>query len=148
MLGRRLRAYLWTLLGTARAFRGAGRFDARLPRLQDLDYFIRFIQGGGTLVVPPGAETLCRYHKSDIGRDAREIRRCNRLIFEKYRPGLQAYGPAFLKTIRYNADSLSARYAKNNGERLSRGLYLGRAIAAHPKRAIGAARHWLAREGD
>ena len=83
MLGRRLRAYLWTLLGTARAFKAAGRFDERLPRLQDLDYFLRFIQGGGALVVPPGEESLCRYHKSDLGRDAGEIRRCNRLIFEQ-----------------------------------------------------------------
>ena len=56
MLGRRLRAYLWTLLGTARAFKAAGRFDERLPRLQDLDYFLRFIAAGGTLVVPPGNE--------------------------------------------------------------------------------------------
>ena len=45
MLGERLRAYLWTLLGSAEAFKAVGRFDERLPRLQDLDYFIRFVRG-------------------------------------------------------------------------------------------------------
>jgi glycosyltransferase involved in cell wall biosynthesis len=146
MLGQRLRAYLWTLLGPAASFRAVGRFDERLPRLQDLDYFLRFVAGGGALEVPPVRRALCRYHKSDLGRDAAEIRRCNRLIHDKYRPALQAYGPAFLKTIRYNAERLSARYAANNGARLMSGWYLGRSVVAHPKRAVGAARFWLARE--
>lgn len=147
MLGRQLRAYLWTLLGTAAAFRGAGRFDERLPRLQDLDYFLRFVQGGGTLAVPPSRGTLCRYHKSDIGRDAHEIRRCNRLIFEKYRASLQSHGPGFVKTIRGNAESLSARYAKNNGDQMGRGYYLMRAFAADPRRLVGSVRLRLSRLG-
>ena len=148
MLGQRLRAYLWTLLGTAASFRAVGRFDERLPRLQDLDYFVRFLQAGGRLVVPPHKGALCRYHKSDLGRDAAEIRRCNRLIFEKYRPWLQAYGPAFLKTTHYNSERLSARYAGNNGARLLSGYYLGRAFLAHPKRALGAMRYHLLQGGE
>jgi glycosyltransferase involved in cell wall biosynthesis len=143
MLGQRLRAYLWTLLAPAEAFLRVGRFDERLPRLQDLDYFVRFVRGGGRLVVPPHEGALCRYHKSDIGRDAGEIRRCNRLIYEKNRSALQAYGPAFDKTIRYNAERLSARYAGNNGARSLAAWYLARAFLAHPKRALGALRHNL-----
>lgn len=143
MLGLRLRAYLWTLLGSAQAFRAAGRFDERLPRLQDLDYFMRFLSTGGILSAPPGREALCCYHKSDIGRNATEIRSCNKLIMTKYLPHIRPYGPAFLKTIRYNAERLSARYAANNGGRLLAGYYHSRAIAAHPRRAIGAMRRQL-----
>lgn len=140
MLGQRLRAYLWTLLGPAAAFRAVGRFDERLPRLQDLDFFIRFVESGGRLDVPPGRKALCCYHKSDLGRNAAEIRRCNRLIEAKYRPKLQAYGPAFLKTIRYNAERLSARYAGSNGARVLNRYYWLRALAAHPRRTVGALR--------
>ncbi|MCB1351977.1 MAG: glycosyltransferase family 2 protein [Rhodobacteraceae bacterium] len=147
MLGRKLRAYLWTLLGTAESFRAAGRFDERLPRLQDLDYFLRFVLGGGTLTVPEKTRALCLYHKSDLGRNAREIRRCNRLIRDKYNPHLRIYGPAFLRTIRYNADMLAARFAGNNGERLKQLYYMGSAVADHPKRAVGAMRHHLLRAG-
>lgn len=147
MLGQRLRAYLWTLLATAEAFRKVGRFDERLPRLQDLDYFVRFVRAGGELVAPRHKAALCRYHKSDVGRDAAEIRRCNTLIFEKNRPALLGYGPAFVKTIRYNAERLSARYAGNNGARGQAAWYLGRAFAAHPRRAIGALRHNLRKSG-
>ena len=143
MLGLRLRAYLWTLLGSARAFRAAGRFDERLPRLQDLDYFMRFLSAGGILSAPPGREPLCCYHKSDIGRSATEIRNCNKLIMAKYLPHIRPYGPAFLKTIRYNAARLSARYAANNGRGLLAGYYHSRAFAAHPRRAIGAMRQKL-----
>lgn len=143
MLGQKLRAYLWTLLGTREAFRIAGRFDERLPRLQDLDYFIRFVLAGGEMTVPPRTEALCRYHKSDVGRNATEIRACNSLIFRKYRPHFQNYGPSFMKTIRYNADMLSARFARNNGALFLNLYYIGNATLAHPKRAIGAARFHL-----
>ncbi len=143
LLGHKLRAYLWTLMGTAQAFRSAGRFDERLPRLQDLDYFIRFVLGGGELTAPRSAKPLCRYHKSDVGRNAQEIRACNALIFRKYWPHLQTYGPSFLKTIRFNADMLSARFSRNNGSQLGNLYYIGRATLAHPKRAVGAARYHL-----
>ncbi len=143
MLGQRLRAYLWTLLAPAEAFRRVGRFDERLPRLQDLDFFIRFVRGGGQIVVPPGKEALCRYHKSDLGRDAAEIRRCNALIFEKYRPVLQGFGPAFVRTIQYNAERLSARYAENNGAGFLGRYYMARSWMAHPRRAFGAFRYQM-----
>ena len=147
MLGSKLRAYLWTLLGQASSFRAIGRFDEELPRLQDLDFFIRFVRAGGVLAAPPGREALCRYHKSDLGRDAAEIRACNRRIFAKYRSSFEGYGPDFLAGIRYNAETLSARYAKNNGDTLTRARYLARAFVADPKRTLGLARRWLAQGG-
>lgn len=143
MLGDRLRAYLWTLLGKAETFRAVGRFDEELPRLQDLDYFIRFVRAGGRITAPPGREALCCYHKSDLGRNAAEIRRCNARIVEKYRPTIEGYGRGFVSTIRYNAETLSARYAKNNGAQLTRSYYLARAFLASPRRTLGLARRWL-----
>lgn len=141
MLGQKLRAYLWTLLGTARAFKIAGRFDERLPRLQDLDYFAHFMLAGGVLVNTATSDPLCRYFKSDLGRNAQEIRNCNRLIYQKYQPHLQAFGPSFLKTIRYNAEMLSARYSENNGARMLTSWYSTRAFVAHPRRYIGGMRY-------
>jgi glycosyltransferase involved in cell wall biosynthesis len=148
LLGADLRAYLWTLLGSAETFRAVGRFDQRLPRLQDLDYFIRFLRAGGILAVPPQQEALCCYHKSDLGRNAAEIRRCNRLVFEKYRTSFERYGPDFLAMVHYNAETLSARYAKNNDDQVSRAYYLLRAFAANPRRSLGLARRWIAQGGS
>jgi hypothetical protein len=59
--GAQLRAYLWTLLGTANAFRIAGYFDERLLRLQDLDYFVTFLRAGGRIETPLENKALCRY---------------------------------------------------------------------------------------
>jgi GT2 family glycosyltransferase len=135
---------LWTLLARASSFREVGPFDEQLPRLQDVDYFVRFIRAGGTLVTPPYAGALCRYHKSDLGRSAHEIRQCNKSIFEKNRTSLEQYGREFVSTVRYNAETLSARYAKNNRNTLGRAYYIARAFGADPKRASGLTRQWVA----
>ncbi|WP_299509864.1 glycosyltransferase [Cypionkella sp.] len=112
--GARLRAYLWTLLGTRRAFQIAGRFDERLPRLQDLDYFLRFVRAGGRIITPPEKEALCCYFKSDVGRNAREINICHRLILAKQAPVINEYSPALQSKLNYKANSLAARFARNN----------------------------------
>lgn len=143
MLGDKLRAYLWTLLGTASSFRAVGRFDEALPRMQDLDFFLRFVRAGGALVAPPGRQALCRYHKSDVGRDAGEISRCHARILAKYRTSYQAYGRDFLAAVRYNGETLAARYAKNNGDNAVRGYHLARAFVASPRRTAGLLRGWL-----
>ena len=143
LLGDTLRAYLWTLVGSAASFKAVGKFDERLPRLQDLDYFIRFVRAGGQLSAPERDNPLCLYKKSDLGRNAKEIRQCNQLIFEKYRPSIERYGRGFESDIRYRAETLSARYAKNNGEAMTRAYYLSRAFAANPKRTLGLAKRWM-----
>jgi len=56
LLGKNLRAYLWTVLCEAGSLRDVGRFDENLGRLQDLDYFIRFVLKGGVLVSAGGSE--------------------------------------------------------------------------------------------
>jgi glycosyltransferase involved in cell wall biosynthesis len=144
ILGDRLRAYLWTLLAPASTFRAVGRFDEQLPRLQDVDYFLRFVRSGGIITNLPYRKAFCRYHKSDLGRSAREIRRCNQSIFEKHRTSFERYGREFLSGARYKAETLSARYAKHNGDNLSRIYYIGRAFVANPRLAFGLVRRWVA----
>jgi glycosyltransferase involved in cell wall biosynthesis len=142
-LGQQLRCYLWTLLGPASTFRAVGRFDEQLPRLQDVDYFIRFVRAGGILTNTPHQRALCRYNKSDLGRCAHEIRQCNEILFEKYRASHEQYGREHLSVVRYNAETLSARYAKFNHNTLGRAYYLARAFAANPQLASGLTRRWV-----
>lgn len=137
LLGTHLRAYLWSLLCPARSFKELGGFDEQLPRLQDLDMFIRFIASGGRLQKPQlsAPRALCVYEKSDVGRDAEQIRACNERIFAKHEPLFRRYGPAFVKQTRLRAELLSARFAKNNGDRRLFAYFMTRAFLRAPLRA-------------
>ncbi len=130
--GERLRAYLWTLLGSAQAFRSAGLFDDRLPRLQDLDYFLAFVRGGGRIVAPDDTRALCCYFKSDSGRDARQVRASHHLILDKLAPLTARHGAGFQAGLRFRAEMLAARYAGANGLRGMQAACLARAAAAAP----------------
>lgn len=132
LMGKSLRGYLWTVLAPASAFERVGRFDEDLPRLQDLDYFIRFVKAGGRLTRPPVRQALCVYEKSDIGRNAREIRACNDRVFDKHRDAFDRHGRKFVRMRRFEAELHSARFAANNRNRGLLGLYLLRAFRAHP----------------
>lgn len=132
LTGERLRAYLWTLLGSAQAFRAAGLFDDRLPRLQDLDYFLAFVRGGGRIVAPPGGGALCCYFKSDTGRNAREVRASHHLILDKLAPVTVRYGAGFQQGLRFRAELLAARFAGNNGLRRFQAACLLRALLVSP----------------
>lgn len=130
--GNVLRAYLWTLLGHASAFRTAGLFDTRLPRLQDLDYFLAFVSNGGRLVTPSTTDPLCRYVKSDIGRSAADVRASNYLILAKHAAAISHYGPSFRKYLSYRAEHLAARFARSNGQVALQAACLARAAVAAP----------------
>jgi len=137
LLGQQLRAYLWSLLCPTTSFKELGGFDDQLPRLQDLDMFIRFIASGGRLAKPEFAapRALCVYEKSDVGREAAQIRACNERIFAKHEPLFRRYGPAFVKQTQLRAELLSARFAKNNGDRRLFAYYMTRAFLRAPVRA-------------
>ncbi|WP_226551421.1 glycosyltransferase family A protein [Celeribacter naphthalenivorans] len=115
--GDKLRAYLWTLLGTKESFTLTSRFDERLTRLQDLDFFLSFVRAGGRLVSAGTDRPLCCYFKSDIGRNAHEIRQCYDTIFAKHHAALLGHGRGFARRTRAKADFVAARFARNNGER-------------------------------
>lgn len=133
LIGNQLRAYLWTLLGTAKAFRIAGKFDERMPRLQDLDYFLNFARRGGRIEVPPSRAALCCYFKSDIGRNAAEVHAAYKLILKKHRPALLRYSAAFESELHYKALRLAERFAQSNGNRVLAARYLAKAILTNPR---------------
>ncbi|RDE08059.1 glycosyltransferase family 2 protein [Pelagibacterium lacus] len=132
MVGRNLRAYLWTLLAPAEAFRAVGPFDLNLPRLQDLDFFLRFVLKGGEIIKPAGRAPLCVYHKSDTGRDADQIRACNQYVFEKHRPVYERYGRAFVQGRLFEMDLLGARIALKNKDMRKGTGFLARASLRKP----------------
>jgi len=132
LMGSNLRAYLWTLLGSAESFKCVGYFDERLARMQDLDYFIRFVSHGGVIRNIEGNHTYCVYHKSDVGRNADEIRACNALIYDKHRVIFNRYGENFKKMRLYNMDMLAARFAQNNKDKGKARYYLWNAFKNRP----------------
>ncbi|HET7717207.1 MAG TPA: glycosyltransferase family 2 protein [Bauldia sp.] len=133
LIGTDLRAYLWTILAPARTFADVGWFDERLPRLQDLDYFLRFVLKGGRILEPGGEDALCVYHKTDLGRSADQIRECNAYIFDKYRVLYNRYGTRFLKTRLFHMEMHSARFAANNEDYPKANRYMWRAARAKPR---------------
>ncbi|PTQ74997.1 glycosyltransferase family A protein [Celeribacter persicus] len=135
-VGDRLRAYLWTLLGTRESFNLVGGFDERLPRLQDLDYFISFVRGGGRLVNTGQSEPLCCYFKSDVGRNAQEIRDCYDTIFNKHGPALGRYGHGFRRRSHAKADFVAARFAENNKRPLMALKFWLQAFGSDPRYAL------------
>lgn len=132
MTGDRLRAYLWTLLGTRDSFIRVGYFDNRLARLQDLDYFVRFVRGGGKILKPRVNEALASYYKSDIGRNASEVHEAYTLIIEKNHPKLIQYPRSLTRDLRHKAAKLAARFALNNGDRSLRLKYELKAMRLKP----------------
>lgn len=135
-VGDKLRAYLWTLLGTRAAFNLTSRFDERLPRLQDLDYFISFVRAGGRIVAPEGTASHCCYLKSDVGRNASEIRACYATIFNKHKASLMGYGPQVTRRVRAKSDFVVARFAANNAAPILAAQYKLNAFINDPKYAL------------
>jgi len=117
LVGQNLRSYLWTILASAEAFKNNGYFDESLPRLQDLDYFIRFVANDGILV-KPDRNPLCVYHKSDIGRDAEEIKDCYFHIHNKNRYIYQKFSKGFQRNRVYDVYMHTARFAINNNDKV------------------------------
>jgi hypothetical protein len=136
-MGKNLRAYLWTLLGSAESFKCVGWFDERLPRMQDLDFFLRFLSHGGVMHNMKGEDAYCVYHKSDIGRNAAEIRACNALIFDKHRVVYNRYGENFTRMRLYGMEMLAARFAQNNHDRFTAHRHLWEAFKHKPMVFLG-----------
>lgn len=145
LAGQDLRAYLWTLLGRAEAFRLAGRFDPRLPRLQDLDYFLTFLRAGGEITIPDDSAPMCCYFKSDIGRDAGQVAASYRLILAKASPVIADYPRRVRAGLAHKGWMLPARFALSNGDRVAAAGYLVRAALASPGHSLMAAARWLGR---
>jgi glycosyltransferase involved in cell wall biosynthesis len=134
LIGRNLRAYLWTFLCRSNSLKDLGWFDEKLPRLQDLDYCLRFIMRGGILVDAGVEESLCLYHKAYLGREADELRRCYAYIYDKHRDLYSRYGSAFARWRLYHMEMHSALFAANNGDAVKSAYYMWRGFCVDPFR--------------
>jgi hypothetical protein len=137
LIGSQLRAYLWTILSPSDTYNEIGYFDERLSRLQDLDYFIRFVRLGGSIEVPRTSEPLCFYSKTGHGQDADEVFRCHSLLINKYKATYQRYGRKFLKNRLYNGAALAHRFARHSGNNAEKAIYWMLAARYRPARAFG-----------
>lgn len=132
LLGSSLGAYLWTLLAETRAFKDVGYFDLRLPRLQDLDFFLRFTTKGGRLILPETSEPLCVYHKSDVGRRGEEVLACFKYLHDKHTAVLMKQSRKFRRKRNYEIHMHAARFTSNNGDAARTVLYMGTAALYGP----------------
>lgn len=132
LIGSRLRAYLWTLLGTRESFLRTGYFDERMPRLQDLDYFIRFVRGNGKIISVEDEEALATYYKSDVGRSAQQVYDAFNIIILKNQAVLRNYPYSFSQELCYRSAKLAARFAHSNNDRSATLKYELLAMRAKP----------------
>lgn len=131
-LSGRVGAYLWTMLARTQTFRDVGEFDAQLPRLQDLDFLIRFAARGGRIVVSNPARPLCVYHKNDDDKPGRVIEQSLSHIWRKHYPLYRQYGRGFCRGARRRHLLLASRHAYSNEGRLLGKVYYYRAALASP----------------
>jgi glycosyltransferase involved in cell wall biosynthesis len=127
-----LRGYLYTLVGTTQSFRDVGYFDAKLPRLQDLDFFLRFAAKGGVFVLPTCVEPLCLYHKTDVGRRGQDVVASFQHIFRKHNVLLMNRSRRFRRNRNFHLYKTAARFTSNNHDTWTTALYVARSAVASP----------------
>lgn len=111
--------YLWLMMGLRSTFVAAGPFDEQLPRLQDLDFFIRFAELGGRFERVPTETPLCVYHKEDGGRGATEVWRSWNRIWRKHRHHYVSYGMRNARSWRRHHYRVARRYARANDDSIA-----------------------------
>ncbi len=131
-----LSAYLWTILAPTQSFRDVGYFDLRLPRLQDLDFFLRFAEKGGLIMLPDTDEPLCVYHKSDVGRRGEEVRACYSYLFKKHSALMLARSRGFRRNRQQHVYMHAARFTSNNGDAARTAAYLAASAIINPVRFV------------
>lgn len=114
----KLRTYLHTTLGSTSSMRQVGFFDASLPRLQDLDFFIRFVNGGGIITSTTPKQSLQIYNRNDFGKDSHNAYPSVAYILNKYKMILKQYGKAFTSRIRIQHVFIAIRFAMANRQYL------------------------------
>lgn len=108
--------YLWLMMGTLETFRTVGEFDTQLPRLQDLDFFIRFVQKGGRFRRVATEDALCIYNKDDRARGAIAVWNSWTRIWNKHWLLYVAYGYENAGNWRRHHYRVSRRFAKADND--------------------------------
>lgn len=106
--------YLWLMMGLRTTFVEAGPFDERLPRLQDLGFFIRFAERNGRFERVADDAPLCVYHKDDTGRDAIEVFQSFTRLWRQHRHHFTSYGLVNARRWRRHHYAVSRRFARSN----------------------------------
>lgn len=119
LLSARFGGYLWLMMGLADTFRTAGPFDERLPRLQDLGFFIRFAELGGRFERVETDAPLCVYNKHDGGRNAIDVWRSWNRLWRHNRRHFKSYGMDNARRWRRHHYRVSRRFARANGDRFA-----------------------------
>lgn len=117
--------YLWLMMGLRTTFLEAGPFDERLPRLQDLGYFIRFAELGGRFRRVDTEAPLCVYHKEDSGRGTMDVWRSWNRIWRTHRHHYVSYGMRNARKWRRHHYRVARRYARANDHSLALAWILG-----------------------
>lgn len=123
-------AYLWITLGKRSALAYGLPFDERLPRLQDLDVFLRCAGAGIEFHKVTAKEPLCRYNKDDRGRNSAEVERCFALIRQKHRFLIELYDKGYNKELKVKHLGVAARFAQSNGDTIRAHRYAFRRSVA------------------
>lgn len=128
----RLRAYLHTMLGSTASMRQVGGFDQQFSRLQDLDFFIRFLEQGGNFVCTDVDVPLSVYNKGSRKKDSREMELSSRRIWQKHEKLFRQYGKKFAAHEKANLFNLATLAAFENGEYVRGTRYLLRCLRISP----------------
>lgn len=129
-------AYLWTMLATTKTFRSVGMFDTRLPRLQDLEFMIRYTSSGGEFTATRTNRPLCIYRKSDVGRTGESVEQSVRWIWKKHKLAYSAFGSRFERYAKQDQLQLVSRHYKNNKSSLKALGTFAQSILLAPKRGF------------
>ncbi len=119
LLNARFGGYLWLMMGTTETFRTVGPFDTALPRLQDLDFFVRFVQKCGRFRRIESDAPQCIYYKDDRARGAMQVWQSWCHIWRKHRQIFNAYGPENALRWRRHHYRVARRFAKANRDWLT-----------------------------
>ena len=109
-------AYLWITLGKRSALAHGLPFDESLPRLQDLDVFLRCAGAGIEFHKVDSEAALCKYNKEDRGRNSAEVERCFAIIRQKHRYLIDLYDQKYGAELRHKHLGVAARFAHSNGD--------------------------------
>ena len=114
LLNAKFGGYLWLMMGTKETFMTVGGFDENLPRLQDLDFFIRFCQKGGIFYKIGSDEAMCIYYKDDVSRGAMSVWKSWTHIWKKHRLLYYSFGYNNAFKWRHHHFRVARRFAKAN----------------------------------
>jgi glycosyltransferase involved in cell wall biosynthesis len=121
---------LWTLLAASKSFLDVGRFDEKLERSEDHDFFLRFLLQGGEISMCSVREPLCLYYFVRGKYKPEIIRPCTERLLEKHRATYERMGRRYIRRRVFNQERACARYAARNS-------LLGQELLRICRKAIG-----------